>query len=139
MIDATYQESIDQTIERAEAAGQQAEAEAQAKESQPATEQEEGNWFTDLVQGAQGAVGGVVDTVGGAFADTTTWLQDTLNSFLEVVAVMLVTSCIVPILVLILFLHIVKAIFNVDISKPIQMLDPRTYRKPKTTTTPKGK
>ena len=42
------------------------------------------------------------------------YLENLMNRFIEAIAIMVVTSCIIPILVLLVFLWIVKMIFQVD-------------------------
>lgn len=53
--------------------------------------------------------------------------QDSLSNFIEALAVMIVTSCIIPILVLVFFLWLVKMILGINIDVPYPPL--RHYRR----------
>ena len=48
-----------------------------------------------------------------------------LNRFVEATAVMVVTTCIIPILVILFFIWVVKTLFIVPISVPAQMIKPK--------------
>ena len=61
-----------------------------------------------------GLVDKVEDTVTGAKVN----LENTLNRFIEAIAVMLVTSCVIPILVLLFFVWLVKLVLGVNITLP---------------------
>jgi len=43
-------------------------------------------------------------------------VENSLNHLIEATAVMIITSCVIPILVLLLFLWIVKIVLDVDLS-----------------------
>ena len=45
--------------------------------------------------------------------------ENFLNTLVESLAVLVVTSCIIPILVLIIFVWIIKKLIEVDLSKPL--------------------
>ena len=53
--------------------------------------------------------------------------QKALNGFVDALAMMIVTSCIIPILVLVFFLWLVKVILGIDVSAPVGMLRPRSF------------
>ena len=42
-------------------------------------------------------------------------METSLNNFIEALAVMIVTSCVIPILVLMFFVWLVKTLLNVEI------------------------
>ncbi|MEE0960181.1 MAG: hypothetical protein UH654_09150 [Lachnospiraceae bacterium] len=44
-------------------------------------------------------------------------VQNCLNNFVEAIAVMIITSCVIPILVIIFFIWLVKVLLDVDLSK----------------------
>ena len=54
--------------------------------------------------------------------------QKALNGFIEALAVMIVTPCIIPIVVLVFFLWLVKMILGIDVSVSAQRLGPRFMR-----------
>ena len=95
MIYATYQESIDSTI---------ASAEALTGEAEQLTEEEET---------------GVFSKIKGLLTETKDSLVDkastVLNRFVETLAVMIVTSCLIPILVLLFFIWVIKQLTGVDL------------------------
>ena len=61
---------------------------------------------------------GLVEKILGRIRETTGGLAergaDTLNRFVETLAVMIVTSCLIPILVLLCFLWVIKQLTGVD-------------------------
>ena len=97
MIEDTYQASIDATIQSAE------EIEDSAAEGRD----EKGFW-AGLLDGITHAASGAADKVGRM-----------ANDFLEALAVMLVTSCIIPILVLLSFVWLAKTLLSIQIQIPL--------------------
>jgi len=95
MIYATYQESIDSTIASAEALTGEAEQLAEEEET------------------------GVFSKIKGLLTETKDSLVDkastVLNRFVETLAVMIVTSCLIPILVLLFFIWVIKQLTGVDL------------------------
>ena len=57
----------------------------------------------------------VVTSITGAAAGAVEKLRNVLNRFLEALAVMLVTTCLIPILVLLFFVWLVKLILGVEL------------------------
>ncbi len=66
--------------------------------------------------------------VSGAAEQATAQAQETLNSFIETLAVMIVTSCVIPVLVLLFFLWLAKTILGVNVNVPVQAFAPRALR-----------
>ena len=93
MIEATYQSSIETTIDS-------------AREAADGAEDEEG--------GLSGLLSKIKDGVSGAV----TGLENVLNRFIEALAVMIITSCVIPIFVLLFFIWIIKMVTSVDIKLP---------------------
>ena len=91
-----YQESINATILNAEELSETADELVQAQEDQ--------NLFNKIL-------GTIKETTGGL----TQRAADTLNRFVEAVAVMIVTSCVIPVLVLLFFLWVIKQLTGVDL------------------------
>jgi hypothetical protein len=91
-----FQESINVTISNAEELSETADELVQAQEDQ-----------------------GLFDKILGTIKETTGGLTqraaDTLNRFVEAMAVMIVTSCVIPILVLLFFVWVVKQLTGVDL------------------------
>ena len=107
-----YQDSINATIQNAEELTQTTDELVQAQEDQ-----------------------GLVDKILGKIKETTGGLTDraadTLNNFVEAVAVMIVTSCVIPILVLLFFIWVIKQLTGVDLREFAPRRRPRhEERKP---------
>ena len=99
IIEDTYNASIQQTIESATDAPRE-------------IEQESKKWSVQgLLTGIQT---GVTDAVASA--------QTKLNGFIEALAVMLVTSCVIPVFVLLFFVWIIKVILGIHIPLPSKFL-----------------
>ena len=101
-----YQESINATILNAEELSETADELVQAQEDQ--------NLFNKIL-------GTIKETTGGL----TQRAADTLNRFVEAVAVMIVTSCVIPVLVLLFFLWVIKQLTGVD----LRDFTPRRHRR----------
>ncbi len=65
--------------------------------------------------GISGFFSKVTDSITGAAAGAVEKLRNVLNRFLEALAVMLVTTCLIPILVLLFFVWLVKLILGVEL------------------------
>lgn len=94
LIETTYESSIEETIES-------------AKET---TEEIEANAGKD-----EGVIKGVISKIKGGFSGIVKKMETSLNNFIESLAVMLVTSCAIPILVLLFFIWLVKTLLNIQI------------------------
>ncbi len=124
MIESTYKDSVDQTIAAAnktteEIASTPESATSESGASSPL------EWFLGLPENVGNAVSDLADSAQKALD----WFTATLNRFIEALAVMVVTSCIIPIVVLIFFLWLVKLILGVDVTGSMQMVMPRTMRR----------
>ena len=100
LIEATYTASIEQTLESAK------QTTAEIEEKAEDAEEDEGFW--------NGIVSTVKDGVSGAVEK----VENILNNFMEALAVMIVTSCVIPIVVLIFFVWLVKMMLGVEINIP---------------------
>ncbi len=117
-IDATYQTSMRESIESAEAL------------AEGAAEVEKGDAKKDEA-GILGFFQGAIDTVTGGITSAVEGAQESLNQFIESLAVMLVTSCLIPILVLLFYFWMAKILLgvNVDIPMVATALSPRRVRR----------
>ncbi len=98
LIEATYQTSIEATIETAkETAG---EIEAQAETA----EKEDKGFWSGLVTSVTDGVSGLAEKAGRM-----------VNRFMEALAVMLVTCCVIPVLVLLSFVWLAKTLLAVEL------------------------
>ena len=107
IVDETFQ--IQQTVDDAEQAVEQ-----------PADTEEEGSWFSQIGEAITGTVSDAVDQAEAA-----------LSRFIDAVAALLITTCVIPIAVLLFFAWVTKLIFGIEMkvsSQAARML-PRRYRK----------
>lgn len=93
-IDRTYRQSIDSTIE---------------------TAVNSANIIENNEKINKGFISGLTQSVSDAAEN----LEHVLNNFLEALAVMLVTSCVIPVLVLLFFVWVVKTVMGVHIPAPL--------------------
>ena len=98
LIEDSYQASIEATIETARDAAAELES-----ESETAGEGEKGS-FSGLISTVTDGVSGITDKVG-----------EMVNRFMEALAVMLVTCCAIPVLVLLSFLWFAKILLSVEL------------------------
>ena len=103
MIEDTYRASIEETIANAE----QTTENIQSATSGEADEGEK--------SGLSGLFSKVTEGITGAATAAVEQLKTVLNRFIEALAVMLVTSCLIPILVLLFFAWLVKLMFGIDL------------------------
>lgn len=108
VIEATYQESIQSTLDAALELEEEA---AELQTAQPAAEDTgEQSWLQSQLSGAKNVLNDLKDSI----VQMPEKLEALLNHFIEALAVLIVTSCLIPILVLLLFLWIIKVFLGVD-------------------------
>lgn len=123
MIEDTYQESIEATIDNATQTAEEIEADAESTAADAETESAVTESEEEEPSGITGAISGWIDSVteGGreltenitdSVSQSTDSFRQLFNNMLEAFAVMLVTSCVIPILVLFLFVWLVKMIIG---------------------------
>ena len=74
------------------------------------------DWAKDAISNAQESVSNVVDNVVISSEELVQKVENSLNHFIEAVAVMIITSCVIPVVVLFLFFWMVKIVLDVDLS-----------------------
>ena len=74
------------------------------------------DWAKDAISSAKDSVANVVENVTISTDDLVQKVENSLNHFIEAVAVMIITSCVIPMLVLLLFFWMVKIVLDVDLS-----------------------
>ena len=74
------------------------------------------DWAKDAISGAKDSVANVVGNVTVSTEELVQKVENSLNHFIEAVAVMIITSCVIPMLVLLLFFWMVKIVLDVDLS-----------------------
>ena len=139
-IEATYQDSIDDVLARAQVTQQAAEETAQAVEAPEAENPVDGaeaaatsaessdfgesvsGFFQDRVEEIASVATGVGEAIGSAIA----WLEDLVNAFIESLAIMIILSCVIPVLVLAFFLWVVSLVLGLNVDTAMGMLKPRS-------------
>ena len=115
LIEDTYETSMNETIAALEQAD---DAEAAAVDAEASTESGGNpiiNFFTSIPENVSNVATGVSEEI-----------QARLNMFIETLAVMIVTSCVIPVLVLLFFLWLAKTILGVRIEVPVGTIAPRS-------------
>lgn len=74
------------------------------------------DWAKDVFSSAKDSVANVVENVTISTEELVQKVENSLNHFIEAVAVMIITSCVIPMLVLLLFFWMVKIVLDVDLS-----------------------
>lgn len=92
-IESTFENRIQETIDYAE-------------NNEIEEETEEKNWFESMIGAVTSTTEQAVD-----------YCRNVLGNFVDSVAVLIVTSCLIPIAVIILFIQILKAIFGLDLNE----------------------
>ncbi len=109
LIREQYGKTIEETIQSAEnCAGQMEES---VKENDPNSDA--GNGLSQILDNLQRAG----DTIAKGTSEFMRYLEKLVSSFIEAIAVMIVTSCVIPLLVVLCFVWIFKLIFGVDLGK----------------------
>ena len=139
LIGDTYQAQIEATIEDAKSTQNILEnsdpgndtgeaeigtstTEAATANTQEKTNSESGSvsnifdWAKDAFSSAKDSVANVVENVTISTEELVQKVENSLNHFIEAVAVMIITSCVIPMLVLLLFFWMVKIVLDVDLS-----------------------
>ncbi len=71
----------------------------------------------DAISNAKDSVNDAVSNVAISSEELVKKVENTLNRFIEAVAVMIITSCVIPILVLVFFFWLIKILLEVDVAK----------------------
>lgn len=113
-IEDTYQTSVNATIEAAEKAADGATDAADAAEE----EADDGGLWGFIQSLPEKVASGVTSALDGA--------KNMVNDFIEALAVLIVTSCVIPLLVLVLLFWAAKLVLGVNIEAPMRALRPRS-------------
>ena len=144
LIDNTYHAQIEMTLEEAKGtqkilesksgegtetqpSGSEADQDGQRAGQNPGhtagTSENSGTGVTGLWEKAKGAFGSAKETVTGAVENVTLSseellqkIEHSLSRFVEAIAVLLITSCVIPILVLLVFFWLIKVFLDLDMS-----------------------
>ena len=108
-IENNYQDTIYISIESAE--------NISAVEEKQEEQKEEG-FFKGLLNKAQE----VAETVATGAKESVEKAKQALSNFIDAIAVLIITSCVIPILVIIFFVWIIKIIFGISINVPVKSM-----------------
>lgn len=112
-IEDTYHESIQAAIDDAKQIAQDIPAEGETEQTEEP--QDQGFW-SGLVSGVTNGVSNAVSGVTGAVSGVADTVKEKVNRIIEALAVMIITCCVIPVLVLLSFVWLAKAILAVDLS-----------------------
>ena len=116
-INAVYSKSIELTVQSANAVSEN------LMEKIPDDAQES----TTVIDEAKA----ILDDLSSSVAGVIDQFKNVLNRFIEATAVMIVTTCLIPILVILFFVWIVKSLFNVQVILPAGLPLPPKRRRPR--------
>lgn len=114
-INAVYSESINMTVESANAVSDNL-----INESSDESEES-----TTVIDEAKNLLGDLSNSV----AKVVEQFKNLLNRFIEATAVMIVTTCLIPIFVILCFVWLVKTLFNVQIIIPTSLPKPKKRKR----------
>ncbi len=121
MIETTYASSIESTIETAKQTTDEIESETGESGQvgdKSSNEKSQSDSDSDSKENAGGFFSGLFNKVQEGVSTATANVENVLNNFIEALAILLVTSCLIPILVLIFFVWLVKMLLGLNIDIP---------------------
>lgn len=108
LIYSSHQASIEQTVEIAD------ENKEYIEEKKEEFSEEDKDWMEKI----GGYLSNLTSKIGSGMSDIIERGEDTLNIYLDTVAVLIVTTCVIPIIVILLFVWIIKILFSFEIRIP---------------------
>ncbi len=102
LIEETFEESITQTYDSAGAI---------TEEAEEASEEEDSNAFAEFLKGISDTVSNLAESA-----------KNALSVFIDAIAVLIITTCVIPIVVILFFLWIIKMLFGIRINIPAKKL-----------------
>ena len=121
MIETTYASSIESTIETAKQTTDEIESETGESgqvDDKSSNAKSQSDSASDSKENAGGLFSGLFNKVQEGVSTATANVENVLNNFIEALAILLVTSCLIPILVLIFFVWLVKMLLGLNIDIP---------------------
>ena len=121
MIETTYASSIESTIETAKQTTDEIESETGESgqvDDKSSNEKSQSDSDSDSKENAGGFFSGLFNKVQEGVSTATANVENVLNNFIEALAILLVTSCLIPILGLIFFVWLVKMLLGLNIDIP---------------------
>lgn len=114
-INAIYAESIELSVDAATAVSENLIGDATGEDEENTTVIDEAK---ALLGDLSGSVAGVVDQ-----------FKNLLNRFIEAAAIKIVTTCLIPVLVIVFYVWIVKMLFNVQVILPANLPRPKKLKR----------
>lgn len=102
----SYQASIEQTLETAN------QNKDYIEEKKKDLYEEDQNWMDKI----GGYLSNLTSKIGNNISEMIKKGEDTLSSFLDAIAVLIITSCVIPIVVILIFAWVIKILFSFDSS-----------------------
>ena len=121
MIETTYASSIESTIETAKQTTDEIESETGESgqvDDKSSNEKSQSDSDSDSKENAGGFFSGLFNKVQEGVSTATANVENVLNNFIEALAILHMTSCLIPILVLIFFVWLVKMLLGLNIDIP---------------------
>lgn len=113
LINDTHRDSIQATISAANESAAEIESAANPTESEE-TQNEKRNVFQKLFDAVENGVGTITQSV----AQVTERLRRIVDNFIDALAVLIVTSCVIPLAIVAIFVWLVKTLFRIDLRLP---------------------
>lgn len=99
LIEHTYQSSIQETVDAAKKATQDIQSSSEGQQDSDGSD-------------SSGVLSGIISGIKNGVSDISDKVESVLNNFIEALAVMLVTSCVIPVLVLVFFFWLAKSMLG---------------------------
>ena len=112
MIETTYAASIESTIDTAKQATDEMESETGEANSKSDADTSKDGTDDSQKESSGGFFSGLFSKVQEGASTATSNVEKVLNHFIEALAILLVTSCLIPILVVIFFVWLVKMVLG---------------------------
>lgn len=120
LIYSSYQASIEQTVETAE------QNNAFIEEKKNDITEEDKNWIEKIGD----YLSDLTSKIGTSISEITKKGEETLNTFLDTIAVLIITSCVIPIVVILIFVWIIKILFGFNVGGIQRQSDERIRLNP---------
>lgn len=102
LIEHTYQSSIQETVDAAKKATQDIQSSSEGQQDSDGSDSSD----------SSGVLSGIISGIKNGVSDISDKVESVLNNFIEALAVMLVTSCVIPVLVLVFFFWLAKSMLG---------------------------
>jgi FtsZ-binding cell division protein ZapB len=106
LIDESYQFSLNQALETVE------QNKEYIEEKNNELSEEEKNWMGKIGD----YVSKVTSDIGNRLSDMVSKGEDTLAAFLDATSILIITSCVIPIVIILIFIGIIKILFSFEIN-----------------------